>query len=298
MYFSITIFIFLLLILLVSAACRRHYAIKKVCSLSCTEKNKLLNDLIEPFGYCYDPCWDIISSRNDAWQRQAGYTAVFDDAAACFNMVFDHLPVYFNHAGRTWLIEFWKGQYGINTGAETGVYCSDRLLSEDELPAAHFDAVSDRDMLPLSFCLIRKNQSLAHVSKKTWWLTAFCMGQFTKPAELTLNVSIRFPCREMMQSFLNTLCQINIPEANIRVCGGNIRFSFCGSVKSTAPLLKRLIRCWAQFWNRFYCRVYLTLTRHFTITADRLLYLYYLLPFAFRRMLNPRKSRRRKMPKI
>ena len=39
-----------------------------------------------------------------------------------FQMVFDALPVYFDYQKKTWLIEFWKGQYGINTGAEIGIY--------------------------------------------------------------------------------------------------------------------------------------------------------------------------------
>ena len=33
-------------------------------------------------------------------------------------MVFETLPVYFDYAGKTWLIQIWKGQYGICTGCE------------------------------------------------------------------------------------------------------------------------------------------------------------------------------------
>ena len=183
MYFSIAFVLFALLLVFVLATGRRRWAIKKVYSMCCREKCELLNDLIAPFGYLYIECQDIISSRNDAWQRDMGYTSLFDRMAAHFHMVFDALPVYFNYRGRTWLIEFWKGQYGINTGAEIGIYYADRILSEEELSTFLFQAVEDKDMLPLSFELTRyrSDDCLASVSKKTWWLTAFCMGRFSQP---------------------------------------------------------------------------------------------------------------------
>ena len=104
MYFSIGILIFLILIIIVSGTCRRRHAIKKVCSMDSVEKCRLLSSLIEPFGYCYNEKEDIISSRNDAWQREAGYTSLYDRAAPYFNMVFDYLPVYFPYQHKTWLI--------------------------------------------------------------------------------------------------------------------------------------------------------------------------------------------------
>lgn len=288
MYFSIIIVIFALLLIFILGACRKRWAVQKVCSMTCLEKCELLNSLIAPFGYCYDESQDIISSRNDAWQREAGYTALFDRAAPLFNMVFDDLPVYFPYQGRTWLIEFWKGQYGINTGAEIGVYYADGLLTEKELPTAHFQAVENCDMLPLSFCLHREKKPIASVSKKTWWLTAFCMGMFSKPEQLSMNASLFFPDCEMLRSFLGALEQTAHSCESVKVCGSELHLSFRESCK-TYNWFQRLIRAWAQFANRIFCRIYLCITRYFCSTVDKLLYLYYLLPFAFRRMLKPRR---------
>ena len=121
MYLSIGFLLLALVLCVLLGFTRRRSAIKKVCSMSSCDKCELLSSLIAPFGYCYDNHQDIISSRIDAWQREIGYTALFDRAAASFNMVFDYLPVYFTWQERTWLIEFRKVQYGINTGAENGV---------------------------------------------------------------------------------------------------------------------------------------------------------------------------------
>ncbi len=294
MYFSIIIVIFAILLVLILGTCRRRWAIKKVCSMTPIEKCELLNTLIKPFGYCYDQSEDIISSRNDAWQREAGYMGLFDRSAPFFNMVFDYLPVYFPYQHRTWLIEFWKGQYGINTGAEIGIYYADDLLPEKELPYAHFHSVSDCDMLPLSFCLTKEKTKLAAVSKRTWWLTAFCMGQFSKPSQLYLNTSILFPDCDMLHSFLNSLRQTDLPKECIRSCGNEIRIQFGGPNDRHYSCFKRLVRAWAQFANRLFCRIYLCITRYFCSTVDKLLYLYYLLPFAFRKMLRPRRYCRHK----
>lgn len=294
MYFSVAIFIFFLLFLFVFSTCRRRWAIKKVCSMNCMEKCRLFSSLIEPFGYCYDSSQDIISSRNDAWQREAGYTSLFDRAAAYFNMVFDYLPVYFNYGGRTWLIELWKGQYGINTGAETGIYYAERVIPEKELSAAHFQAVEDNDMLHVSMSLSKGNCLIARTAKRTWWLTSFSMGMFSSPSQLDLTACLCFPNCDMMYSFLNALHQTEISNQNIQICGLKVCLLFGGSSNRTYSFWQRIVRSWAQFWNRIFCKIYLFITRYFTLTMDRLLYLYYLLPFAFRRIMRPRKYCRQK----
>lgn len=293
MYFSISIVIFALLLVFVFATGRRRNAMKKVCSMTCQEKCRLLDDLLAPFGYCYLECQDIISTRIDAWQRNMGYTALFDRAASHFNMVLDSLAVYFPYRDKTWLIEFWKGQYGINTGAEVGIYHSDQLLADEELRIALFQAADDQEMLPLSFELAGKCP-LASVAKTTWWLTAFCMGQFSDPGELSMNISIRFPDCEMRCSFVNALHHAGMSKDHIRVCGNMVHISFCGAQGKKYGFFERLSRRLSQFSNRLFCRVFLLITMPFTTTLDRLLYLYFLLPFAFRRTITPRRYRRRR----
>ena len=109
MYFSIGIILFALVLALTVYTGKKRSAVKRVRSMSFSEKCELLENFLSPLGYCYDRCQDIISSRTDAWQREFGYTRLFDKAAPHFNMVFDALPVYFDYAGRTWLVELWKG---------------------------------------------------------------------------------------------------------------------------------------------------------------------------------------------
>lgn len=299
MYFFIG---FLLLLALFLGLCiwRRRKALKKVCCMPCREKQELLNTILEPFGYCYVSDQDLISTRNDAWQRQAGYTALFDRAALHLHMVFDALPVYFDYHGRTWLIELWKGQYGVSAGAEVGVYHANRLLLPEEYDSALFQAVSDRERLTVSFRLQRGEELLASMSRTTWWLTAFLVGMFVRPEELTLEVSIDFPSREMQHRFLDALNRIsqgNDPPHFSSYCHEQqvqIRYSYGCPFSPICPgrvsRFRRLQIRWAQICNRFFCRLYRHITRPFDCTLDRILYLYELLPFILRRMLRRLKG--------
>ena len=70
-------------------------------------------------------------------------------------MVFDYLPVYFDYNDKTWMIQLWKGQYGINTGGEIGVYYADHIVSQEQLDTTLFQAVDDSDILKMSMYLIR-----------------------------------------------------------------------------------------------------------------------------------------------
>lgn len=257
------------------------------------EKCSLLNDLIRPFGYLYVPTQDIFSSRVDAWQRDFGYCSLFDKAASHLNMIFDCLPVYFNYMGRTWLIEFWKGQYGINTGCEIGVYYADRILGEDELDRTLFQCVDDRDMLKLSLKLYKGNDDLAHLYGRHWWLTAFKMGCFSDPSELSIYSRISLHSPEMARAFADGLIKAGYDCRNIYLCRNTVAFTFSGSA-GTEGFFRRLRIRLVQCINRIWCRIYLFITRPFCLSIDRILYLYYYLPFAFRKMLRLKRYRRKK----
>lgn len=264
--------------------------------MTCTEKCKLIQELLAPFGYYYYGRQDVVSTRNDAWQRQAGYTALFDRAALHLHMVFDALPIYFDYQDRTWLIELWKGQYGINTGAEVGVYYTDGLITPDKYSTAHFDAVSDCDRLPISFTLYHNNEVLASMSNTSWWLTAFLVGAFTNPSQLSMDISIAFPNVEMQRSFLNALRQSGNPHLDFRCRNLTVRIHYANGcpVSPVCPekisLFRRIRIAWAQCCNKLLCRLYRWLARPFHTTLDRVIFLYELLPFLLRRMLRHLKG--------
>lgn len=285
---------------------RRRKIICKVKSLCMDEKCQILDEIIQPFGYSYVLSQDIFTSRIDAWQREFGYCALYDDSAVYLGMVFDCLPVYFNYHGRTWLIEFWKGQYGINLGCEAGVYYADHILSEAERKHALFHAVENQDMpeicLTLSEPALNQQRDgksiLAKLCDRHWWLTAFRTGSFAKPSELQLCVSVTLRNQEMAEAFLRGLLNTGYNPAEIQHCCNTVRFTFA---KPKNPpkysffyrLVRRIVLC----NNRLWCKVYTWVTRSFHLSVDRILYLYYYLPFACRRLLRLKRFKKRRPKK-
>lgn len=289
------LFLLLLTALLGMLLChvRRKKIICKIRDMDQRRKCSLLKELAEPFGYVYQCCCGFFSSAVCAWQKDAGYTWAYDHMAPRFQMVFDALPVYFNYQGRTWLIEFWKGQYGINTGAEIGVYHSDRLLSESEYRTALFQAADKREMLYCSLQLYRENSACVKISERHWWLTAFLPGVFSDPSGLCLKAMICFPDREMLDAFCRGLRRAGYPAEGITVQNRCLSFTFRHPAETQYGFLTRLWRRLSQCLNRMNCRLFAWVTRPFDCAEDRILFLYFYLPFCFRRLLRLRRFHRR-----
>ncbi len=292
MYILFGILIAICVFFLILNLGRRKKIIRKVCVMDSCEKVCRLNELIWPFGFSYECTQDIFSSSINAWQREFGYRALYDRAAANFNMAIDCEPVYFNYDNRTWLIEFWKGQYGINTGAEIGIYYADTVLSPAQYSRAAFRSVPDEWMLPLSMTLKREGKFLFTLHRRHWWLTGFRTGTFSLPGKLELTASVTFPDDAMMSAFIHSLLQAGYESCEICICGYTVSFTFTKPHTKPASRWQRLKKRLAQCANRFYIRLFRRAARPFTRTADQLLYLYYFLPFAFRHALHIRRLKR------
>lgn len=281
------IFIILVLFLILNY-CRKKQIIERVSHMPMPEKCKLLNQLSKPFGFCYDARQDVFSTRIDAWQKTFGYGRLYDMAASSMNMILDTEPIYFNYRHRTWLIQFWKGQYGITTGAEIGVYHADSVIAPMLRDQTIFQAVPEEEMLPLRIQLSSRRHPLFYFFKDHWWLTGFCIGKWCPPSHLEAKYAVTFPDMEMCDSFLASLTKIGYTWNELQLEGTTVYFTF--STPRT-PDSSSSPKWWQQYvlWkDRLFCWFYQKLTSPFSCTADKLLYLYYYLPYAFRRTVCPR----------
>ena len=167
------------------------------------------------------PTGDIIKSRMNAWQRHFGYCWAYDVGAATASMIIDCEPFYFVYKDRLWMIELWKGQYGVETGCEIGLYrdALDQTVSADDAldhavrgdqdltalgQMRFYNCVGDSDLLTMQFTLFRNGQPLIQRGpEKHWWLTGFRWGVFTPSThDLSMDVKITgFPSKEMCASF-------------------------------------------------------------------------------------------------
>jgi hypothetical protein len=178
-------------------------------------------------GFKYDPKQDIIYSKMDAWQRKMGYTWAYDVAAPGMCMIIDCEPFYFTWGGKKWMIELWKGQYGLETGAEIGVYNRvDAGITGFER-ATMYACASDQEIawLNLSFALKRNGQLLFRRGPRPhWWLTGFKWGVFTEhTSDLTMDVAIEFEHDNMRQQFVNAVTKVGYFPATM---GRTVSFQF------------------------------------------------------------------------
>lgn len=297
MYIGIGILFAICILFFIINFYRRKCIIRKIRCMNYYKKLCLLNDLAEPFGFCYLPEQDIITSRLDAWQKNFGYCTLYDKSASRFNMVFDCEPVYFDYDNCTWMIEFWKGQYGINLGGEIGIYKADTILSPDKYDHTLFHGVPNNELFPLSMDLNFKGSPLFSVCQPHWWLTGFYMGSHCEPEDLTMNISITFPNEEMLRCFVESLKRLGYNKYELCICERTVSFTF-SSPHTCQPRLFHRQRCrFSQWQNRIFCKLFQFITRPFICTPDQILYLYFFLPAAFRHLLRFQRNRRQKFPK-
>lgn len=266
---------------------RKRAAIQKVNELIIDEKEKILDDIIKPFGYDYNSAQDIFVTRQDAPQKLFGYTSAYDHSAPFFNMVFDYETIYFDYNNRTWLIEMWKGQYGINSGCELGVYYADEIVPPEKYNSTLFQGAHDNDNLLISLKLNRHTcpreeciEKLGQIRKRHWWPTIFKMGIFSKPEELFVNTSIRFKDYSMLRSFMKNFTQ-TLPSTFYKINGLTVYFTFSKSNRKYS-VLRKLVRRISLASCHLLCNWFNYLTKSFTNSGDKLLYIYYHLPFLVR----------------
>ncbi|MDR0818688.1 MAG: DUF4474 domain-containing protein, partial [Oscillospiraceae bacterium] len=147
-----------------------------------------LNALLDDAGFAYERDGDYFYSLRNCWQRECGYCKLYDEGCRELYMITDAEPIEFTYDGKRWLIEFWKGQYGITTGAEIGIYRTEREdISSPDFTGTFYEAIPDAEMMPMSFTLRKRGRTLLSRSDRHWWLTGFILGEFSQPKSLTMD---------------------------------------------------------------------------------------------------------------
>lgn len=275
-YFIITLFALLVVLFLVFYFIKRKRVIHKVRHMKEEEKLCVVNKALNPFGFAFDLKQDIVISQDDSWQRDIGYSDFFDLKAPYLNMVMDCEPIYFSYDDKCYRIEFWKGQYGITTGAEAGIY----IREEDTHKKEEYRCANDTEILPMQFELYKK----CFLFKRcgfTWWLTGFDVGKFSRPKDLMLKVCVRFPNQKMQVAFVEGLLEAGYTPNKITVCGNAICFTICKPKNYKLNHRHKLIKCFAQMMNCINCSLYMWFTRCFTRTLDKLTYIRYMAPHLY-----------------
>lgn len=156
----------------------------------------------------------LLYTTVNSWQRNYGFSVAYDLFSASsplFNYVTRRF--YFTYGGKEWMLQIWKGNYGmITNGAEMGIY--NRAAGS---VGTYYNSVADDEMLPMQMTLLHGEEELLNIGTPAhWWLSAFKMSNtLYLPHTLTLRFSVTLPTQDMLAALQEA---INANEAGDVSC--------------------------------------------------------------------------------
>ena len=246
-------------------------AVEKCTCSGDWEPKSELGHVVYAAGFTYLPNEDIICSTMNNAQRKGGYCKGYDEAAIAINSVIDCEPIYFCYDGYEWMIELWKGQYGIETGGEIGVYYREQgkslSIAEKTVMGKLYTCVPDERMLEMRFKLCKEGELMfTRGWERHWWLTGFQWGILSEPEQLTMTVGIRFPVQEMQQAFVcEGLKRMGYAYIEPDCC--SVEFCFADPM-SEQPDIREKLRNSVQGINRKLVNTYNGIRKKYGITGN------------------------------
>jgi hypothetical protein len=158
--------------------------------------------------YVYDFDQDFITNQKDAFQHMFGYNEVYDTFAWVANVYADTIHGVFQYDGREWLLQVWKGAYGmfLAVGGEIGLYSKpiDREID-------HYDSVDQPDWIKMEMSVYYQDElQFTKPFDEYWWCTGFKVKYFpnhlTWPHNaVTMLAKLEFDNEEMAQLYTEAM---------------------------------------------------------------------------------------------
>lgn len=193
-----------------------------------TESN-FLKDLLESrqiLSYQYSYVDDYYYTNDkEAWQYNFGFGKIYDIASPYILLEYDYIRVFFTYAGKDWMLQMWKGQYGmVFYGGEIGIY--NRPHDDDGINEwTFFNCPAEEDWLNMEMTLWHQEidgtwtREFTREYDKYWWCTGFKNGHLRQeePAdELRLEGRITFLDEEMTHLVADGLRECGFKDASAK----------------------------------------------------------------------------------
>lgn len=170
------------------------------------------------YGYYY-------ANDKESWQRNFGFARVYDYVAPYVGMEYDYIRVFFNYDEEDFMVQLWKGQYGVTYGGEVGIYNRD----EDGLnssPFTFYAAASEKYWPVMDMSVYHQAEEgdrpdeyellFRRPVDRYWWCTGFKLGtlrQYEPADELRIEVTITFRDAQMASLFANGIRDCGFTQA-------------------------------------------------------------------------------------
>ncbi len=206
---KLTALIFALVLGLAYVPCVTAYAVGSSPQLDDPAHQYLEDNAVLGYKYNSEQDYYYCDSPN-SWQKQYGYTRIYDLIAPYVLLEYDYARVHFEYQGIDWLIQLWKGQYGLLFfGSEVGVYTKEHTDEEDSY-TTHYDCADEDDWLKIKTVMYHDEVGDGYYKKcletpyeETWWSTGFKRGHLRQQE----------PAKELRQEGIITLKSPEMAEA-------------------------------------------------------------------------------------
>ena len=183
----------------------------------------LKNRQVLSYKYSYQDDYYYANDKQ-SWQKAMGFSKFYDLVAPYALLETDYLRVKFPYGGKDYMIQFWKGQYGLLFyGSEIGIYTKKHSDKADGTFTLYKCASKD-DFLNMDMTLYHDTTGFGtYVRQFTrpydnyWWCTGFKAGHLRveEPAsELRLESRITLKDDEMATQFCSALEQCGLTQVN------------------------------------------------------------------------------------
>ena len=133
----------------------------------------------------------------------------------------------------------------------------------------------------MSFILIKNRDVLIRRHDTHWWLTGFMLGEYSKPAELTMIAEIVFPDGQMCIQFINALRKLGYNRRNMSVFRNTVRIRFEKPFTRQSDSKKSIRSRFKMKINKKNCKIFRRYTRRYKYTLDKIGYIKYRAPHLY-----------------
>ena len=143
------------------------------------------------FDYSWSEAGQYFYTDEDPWQRNLGYSKLYDMGAKLIVIYYDTFRVIYEHGGYQWMLQAWKGQYGyLFIGSEMGLY----YKTDDGM--MYNCATKDMEiMMQMTLYRVGYGKLFTRPYASHWWTTAFVSGSlnnFNDRSELIMVGKLSF----------------------------------------------------------------------------------------------------------
>ncbi len=168
--------------------------------LFATDDEATARKILLAAGFEYDEAQGIYYSQMNPLQRKFGFNFVYDMAAPLAGMHYSTKRIEFEYGGKEWMVQIWKGQYGITAGAEIGLY------SRDPSKVMQYDCADDSELIEMQFDFYNMGEYVfSRGPEKHWWLTGFKVAHIGVPQFIEMDMNLNFADNMMANEFMKAL---------------------------------------------------------------------------------------------